>query len=78
MDNKADLIKVTVGNHKELANCLQTSIITKDGEKVVLFTTEHLTDEEKEEFAKFTLKELRILMDSWGFKTSKVEEVKNG
>jgi hypothetical protein len=45
-----------------------TKIITKDGEEIVLFHEEDITEEEIEAFEEFTKEEIKLLCKMWGFK----------
>lgn len=59
----------------KLQGCLQTEITCADGEKIVLFSNEPFTDEEKAELGKFTWDELELAtINELGFKRYKLRE----
>ena len=51
-----------VNIEEALKDCLKTEVTSKDGEKIILFHSQKLDDDELKEFGKYTAKELGAIL----------------
>lgn len=67
----------TINCFKKLKGCLQTQLFTADGERIVLFHDEPITEDEIKEISQLTMDDLKMVMKAvFKFKEYKVDALR--